>query len=110
MVAAICTIATLYTRKGVAMTCKGCHSDKQRVFNGEFAIHFRGLEGLDKSIVWVFPEIDVCLNCGFTEFTVPKRELQVLLQGSPVNGAVVLRGVAPASGEVKIKTPSLGMN
>ena len=43
------------------MTCKRCHSDKQGVFNGEFAIHFRGLEGLDKPIVWVFPKIVVCL-------------------------------------------------
>jgi len=27
------------------MTCKACHSDKQRVFNGETAIHFPGLDG-----------------------------------------------------------------
>jgi hypothetical protein len=70
------------------MTCTGCHSDKQGVFNGEFAIHFPGLEGLDKPIVWVFPEIVVCFNCGSTAFTVPKRELQILEQGS--RGAVVL--------------------
>ena len=71
------------------MTCKGCHSDRQRVFNGELAIHFRGLEGLDKAMVWVFPKLVVCLHCGLTEFTVPERELQVLVQGSPVKGAVV---------------------
>jgi len=63
---------------------------KQRLFNGEFAIHFRGLEGLDKPVVWVFPEIIVCLHCGLTEFIVPERELQVLVQGVPVKGAVVL--------------------
>ena len=72
------------------MTCKGCHSDKQRLFNGEFAIHFRGVESLDKPIVWVFPEIMVCLHCGLTEFTVPEKELQVLEEGFPVKGAVAL--------------------
>ena len=72
------------------MTCKRCRSDRQSVFTGEMAIHFRGLNGLDKPIVWVFQEIGVCLNCGFTEFTVPERELQTLLQGYPVKGAVAL--------------------
>lgn len=92
------------------MTCKGCHSERQNVFNGEIAIHFRGLEGLDKPIVWIFPEIVVCLHCGLTEFTVPERELQVLSQGSPVKGAVVsARKVV--SGEARIKnSPSPGMN
>jgi hypothetical protein len=71
------------------MTCKGCHSDGLSLFNGETAIQFSGLEGLDKPIVWVFPSRVVCLHCGFTEFTVPERELQVLKQGSPVQGAVV---------------------
>jgi len=88
------------------MTCKECHSDRQSAFNGEIAIHFRGLEGLDKPIVWVVEQIAVCLNCGFAEFIVPERELQVLLQGSPVKGAVVLNMAAPhredQSGERKI--------
>ena len=88
------------------MTCNRCNSDKQGVFNGEFAIHFRALEGLDKPIVWVFPEIVVCLNCGVTEFTVPERELQVLSKGSPVKGAVVWW----PPGREKAKTTSSGMN
>jgi hypothetical protein len=93
------------------MTCKGCHSDKHSVFNGEIAIHFPGLEGLDKPIVWVFPKLVVCLHCGSTEFTVPKRELQVLEQGSPVEGAVVLaeEGSRPSE-KVRIKYFSPGMN
>jgi hypothetical protein len=72
------------------MTCKECYSDKQSVFNGELAIHFPGLKGLNKSIVFVFPKLTVCLRCGFTEFTVPERELQVLKDGSPVEGAAIL--------------------
>jgi hypothetical protein len=65
-----------------------CHTES--TFNGEIAIHFRGLEGLDKPIVWVFPKIAVCLNCGFAEFIVPERELQVLTHAIPVEGAVVM--------------------
>jgi hypothetical protein len=87
------------------MTCKGCHSEKESVFNGEIAIHFPGLEGLDKPIVWVFPKIVVCLHCGFTEFAVPERELQVLRQGSPVEGPVILakEGSRPSE-KVRIKS------
>jgi hypothetical protein len=69
--------------------CTSCQSDNKTTFNGEIAIHFRGLQGLDKPIVWVFPKIGVCLNCGFSEFLVPERELQVLVTGVPVRGAVV---------------------
>jgi len=93
------------------MTCKGCHSEKQRVFNGEIAIHFPGLEGQDKPIVWVFPKLVVCLHCGFAEFAVPERELQVLTQGSPVEGAVVLtKQGSRSSGKVRIRSLSTGMN
>ncbi|HVN21808.1 MAG TPA: hypothetical protein VMU05_23685 [Dongiaceae bacterium] len=94
------------------MTCKGCQSDKQSVFNGEIAIHFAGLEGLNKQIVWVFPKLVVCLHCGFAEFAVPERELQVLTHGSPVEGAVVLTNEGRRPSE-KVRTTrplSPGMN
>jgi hypothetical protein len=61
--------------------CSSCHSANKRIFNGEVAIHFSGLEGLDKPIVWVFPKLLVCLNCGFTEFAVPEAELRRLVEG-----------------------------
>jgi hypothetical protein len=44
----------------------------------EIAIHFPGVKGLEKPIVWVFPEVLVCLSCGNAEFVVPERELRVL--------------------------------
>jgi hypothetical protein len=72
------------------MSCKSCQSQNQREFNGEIAIHFPGLKGLDKPIVWVFPQLAVCLQCGFAEFAVPERELSVLVKGAAVEGAVVL--------------------
>jgi len=33
-----------------------------------------GLKGLERPIVWVFPKLLLCLDCGVTEFTVPKSE------------------------------------
>lgn len=72
--------------------CKQCQSESQRTFSSEVAMHFRGLEGLNKPIVWVFPDVLICLDCGHAEFTVPEKELEVLRTGSPVDGAAVWLG------------------
>jgi hypothetical protein len=65
------------------VTCKCDSSDKQSKLNGEVAIRFPGLEGLDKTIVFVFPRLEVCLKCGLTQFTIPENELRLLAQDSP---------------------------
>jgi hypothetical protein len=69
--------------------CNHCRSERLGRFSGELAIHFTGLAGLNKPIVWVFPQLLVCLHCGFAELVVPKRELQVLETGIPVEGEAV---------------------
>jgi hypothetical protein len=58
------------------MFCKSCASGNHRTFNGEVAIHFPGLAGLNKPILWVFPKLLSCLDCGFTEFVIPNPELR----------------------------------
>jgi hypothetical protein len=63
------------------MPCQSCQSDEKRVFNGEIAIHFPGLKGLDMPIVWIFPKVTICSKCGFAEFEIPERELRVLNGG-----------------------------
>jgi hypothetical protein len=63
-----------------AMSCKSCKSENQRNLNGEIAIHFPGLKRLEKPIVWVFPKVLVCLDCGFTEFAIPETELRQLVE------------------------------
>ena len=57
-------------------------------FNAEIAVHFPGLDGLKKPIVWVFPKVEVCLSCGAAEFVVPDKELTVLRTGKLADGAV----------------------
>ena len=70
--------------------CKSCQSTPPNQFNGEIALHFPGLEGLNKRIVWVFPKIKICLNCGFAEFTVPERELRALDGSTAIDDARLL--------------------
>jgi hypothetical protein len=41
-------------------------------------IRFPGLKNIDKPVVWVFPEVVVCLDCGTAEFAVPEAELRQL--------------------------------
>ena len=48
-------------------------------FAGEICLHFPGgLESLDKPLVWAFPKVVVCLECGTAQFTVPDTELQLI--------------------------------
>jgi hypothetical protein len=44
-------------------------------------IHFPGLKNIDKPVVWVFPELVVCMDCGTAEFSVPEAELRRLAMG-----------------------------
>jgi hypothetical protein len=64
------------------MACKQCSSDRLSRFNAEMNLHFPRWEGLDKPTVWVFPEVVVCLACGFAEFVVPEAELFSLGDGT----------------------------
>jgi hypothetical protein len=64
------------------MTCKSCDSDRLRTFDGEIAIHVPALEGLNEPIVWAFPKVLVCLNCGIAQFAVPEAELSALAKDS----------------------------
>ena len=57
-----------------------CSSKNQRKLNAELALHFPGLKGLDQPIVWAFPEVLVCLNCGFAAFALADGPLKELGQ------------------------------
>jgi hypothetical protein len=62
------------------MPCKSCGSVNQSKFSAEMAIHFPGLKNIDKPVVWVFPELVVCLDCGTAQFAVPEAELRQLAE------------------------------
>jgi hypothetical protein len=58
--------------------CRSCGSGNRLKLRAEIAVHFPGLEGLNKPIVWVFPELLVCLDCGIVEFVMRERQLAEL--------------------------------
>ena len=63
------------------MGCNRCASDTLEDFNGEVAIHFPGLDGLTRPIVWAFPKLVVCLNCGHVEFLLADEQIAQLKCG-----------------------------
>jgi hypothetical protein len=61
--------------------CRSCASSRKMEFNGEICMHFPGgLESLNKPLLWVYPKVVVCLNCGFAEFNIPETELELIQQ------------------------------
>jgi len=68
------------------MPCKSCGSLNQRKFSAEIAIHVPGLKNIDKPVVWVFPEVVVCLDCGTAEFAVLEAGLRQLAKGDAAAG------------------------
>ena len=69
------------------MSCRLCASGNYAEFGSEMLIHFRGPKNLDKPPVWVFPKLLVCLDCGFSQFVVPKNELALLARGATTSEA-----------------------
>jgi hypothetical protein len=63
------------------MLCNSCGSVNQSKFKAEMGIHFSGLENLHKPVVWVFPELAICSDCGMAQFLVPETELRQLTEG-----------------------------
>jgi len=81
---AVSTTGLQIAGKATEMACKSCQSKNQRNLYGELAIHFPGVDGLSKPIIWVFPKLMVCLDCGATELTIPEPELQRLIREDAV--------------------------
>jgi hypothetical protein len=65
------------------MRCASCGSENLQKLLGEIAIHFLGLKAIDKPIVWVRPELVVCLDCGIAQFAIPETELRMLRKRDP---------------------------
>jgi len=84
------------------MTCLSCRSVKQAELTAEMLIHFSGLKHLDKSSIWLFPKLLVCLDCGFSRFTVPENALASVAEGALSDDSSTLASsadsVAPGSG------------
>lgn len=60
------------------MPCKKCGSGQQREYTSEMGVHVEEHGDLDRQAVLLFPRLLVCLECGFTEFTLSESELPLL--------------------------------
>lgn len=63
------------------MSCRSCQSNHRKVFYSEINIHIPGLHSLSEKSVWAFPQLLVCLDCGFTELHIEQTELSQLGDG-----------------------------
>jgi hypothetical protein len=70
----------------VAMPCSHCASDNQKEFGVEMNVHFPGYKGLSRPTLMIFPQVLVCLNCGFAEFSVPEADLRRLVMSNGASG------------------------
>ena len=67
---------------GCVMVCPSCQSVKQAEFTAEMIVHSPGLKNIDRPGVWLFPELRVCLDCGFCRFTVSEADLASVTEGN----------------------------
>lgn len=69
-----------------ALPCKACGSENVHKLRGEIAMRAPGLKNIDKPVVWVFPDILVCMHCGIAEFAVPEDQLRMLAKREAATG------------------------
>ncbi len=69
------------------MSCQACASTHQVEFPTEIAIHIPGRKNLDKPHVFASPKVQLCLDCGFSQFTSSETELRVLRERTAPSGA-----------------------
>jgi len=60
------------------MVCAKCSSDRQRTLNAEITTSFSTLKDLNRSPFYFCQHITVCLDCGHTELSIPRPDLNRL--------------------------------
>jgi hypothetical protein len=60
------------------MSCSLCQAQSQVVLSSELNIHLETPDNPTVPSVWVFPNLVVCLHCGFTEFRIGGEELKAI--------------------------------
>ena len=56
-------------------SCVECAAGNRAKFAAEMILDCPGLKNLDRSGVWIFPTVLVCMDCGFGRFTAPEAAL-----------------------------------
>jgi hypothetical protein len=72
------------------MSCVVCASARQVEHSFEMMVHHSDLKNLDNPSVLVLQKALVCLDCGFSQFTIPKSELALLASDPPDSGRLTM--------------------
>jgi hypothetical protein len=62
----------------MAPHCKSCGSSRLLQLNGETCLHFPGLSGINKSPIFSFGKLTVCLDCGAMDSLIAPKELKLV--------------------------------
>ena len=60
------------------MNCTECHSNNRAELNTEMIMHLSGMQNIENPGVLAVLTVSLCLDCGFSTFTVPETVLLVL--------------------------------
>lgn len=60
------------------MRCPECGSENQRKFASEVAVHVEEKPGERTPPVLVFPQLMICLDCGFLQGQIERNDLPLL--------------------------------
>ena len=69
------------------MPCAVCSSANEVESTTEKMIHFSRLKRLTNPGLLIFPKVSICLDCGFSWFTLPETELESLGKAFPTANA-----------------------
>jgi len=79
------------------MSCLICGSGNDAELAAEMTIHFSGLKNLNNPGVLVCTKLLVCLDCGFSRFSVPETALASVAKVTLANDSSRLRTVLTKS-------------
>ncbi len=65
------------------MSCLLCGSDNEAKLSAEILFQFRDVNNVAKPGLFAFPEVSICMDCGFSGFAVQQDELQLLAAAIP---------------------------
>jgi hypothetical protein len=66
--------------------CEKCGTTNESDLDSEICIHVSAVENQATSAIFVFPKLSVCLECGHSEFTLSKTELEQLKRAGVFSG------------------------
>lgn len=82
-------------RRGVPVVCSNCHSDSVMVVPAEVRLYRNQPRTLSHPPMNPSPDIRVCIDCGWSEFSIPHAWLSAGWLGArPAKGPVLVHAIS----------------